>query len=215
MKKVLIILTVLMLSFISVLPAQVFKKGKSFIGAGLAFGPYFQTIQMGENTGTNKTSSFVNQIDYEYGILDQVGIGIMYRRNTYFFTDSMPSSSKKSNAFLFSNILHFINKKHLDIFLGMAYGPGFYYYNAQNNTTNTNIVLQGIGLNYCAFGGLRHFISSSFGINFGFSYDNFSYDITNYKVNDINQFKKFRNNYNLNYSGFNIFGGVNFLLTKN
>jgi hypothetical protein len=214
MREVLIFFSVLMLSCIQLLPAQVFKKGNSYAGGSLAFGRYGQTVQIGDKTGSQNISSLVLFADYEYGLLDQVGIGFLFRKNFYIYGDSLNTHSKISNAFLFSNVLHFLNNESLDLYLGMAYGPGFYNHNARSRTTASSVVLKGMGLNYTAFAGIKQLFYERLGVNFGLSYDNFSYEIHTYSINRIDQFKRFRNNYNINYSGMNIFGGINYLLTK-
>ena len=192
--------------------SQVFEKKKSYLDLGLGIGGYGITTQKGESSGNNNAAAIVFPLNYEYGLLNQVGIGLQYRGNRYISNDSLNKSSSKSKAFLLSNNLHLINNSVLDIYLGISYGIAFYnYQGAQNQEV---VILKGGGFSYLTYGGIKTYIKKKLGLNIGVSYNDYSFEIYRFKVNNVNQIKQSPDNYNKNFSGIDLTVGFSYKISK-
>lgn len=193
--------------------AQAFKKDKNYINLGLGIGGYNATTQIGEKVFEKRAGSLVSSINYEYGLLNQVGLGGQFQRGRYFSGDSTLIEKTTSNTYLFSNTLHFLNNDLMDLYLGISYGLSSYKFYSKNEAGNETLI-KGLGFSYFVFSGIKVYFTKRTGFVLGINYNNLSYEIHTYKINQKNQFQNTRQNYNINYSGMNIQAGIAIALSK-
>ncbi|MDQ3191181.1 MAG: hypothetical protein M3Q58_06285 [Bacteroidota bacterium] len=193
--------------------AQAFKKGSHYLNTGLGIGGYNSTTQIGEKVFEKGAGSLLLPINYEYGLLNQVGMGLQFQRGRYFFGDTARSEKIISNSFLISNTLHFLNNEFIDLYFGISYGLSSYNSRSLDKAEN-EILMKGLGFSYFVYSGIKVYFTSKMGIFIGINYNNLSYEINTYQINYHNQFELARNNYNINYTGINIQGGFAILLSK-
>lgn len=147
----------------------------------------------------------------EYNLLNEIGIGIMYRPNWISNKDSVAGKGTLQNLY-FSNILHLLNGKNADLSFALHYGPGFHSY--KSNANNIKTLVKAVGFNYVA--GLRGtFFSGNFAVIIGASYANYPLTITTWEENGANRLDRSGgNNYNINYTGVEISFGIMYRLHR-
>lgn len=132
---------------------------------------------------------------YEYGLSDDIGIGLTYRyylanfTETYIYSETTNYNSRieykdignykiTKNALAARLNYHFINEKKIDLFLGFSLGYSVLQYEySYSSTKPQHVPIQRfefsefplyIGLNL----GMRYYIDKNFGINFEVGYEN-------------------------------------------
>ncbi|HET6243945.1 MAG: hypothetical protein H0V01_15460 [Bacteroidetes bacterium] len=193
--------------------AQGFKKGSHYLNSGLGFGVYNVTTQIGDKVSEKDAGSFIIPLNYEYGLLNQVGLGGQYQWGRYSSSDSAIQSNISSHTFLFSNTLHFLNDDLIDLYFGISYGFGTYKYRAANSTGNETLI-KGGGFAYLVSSGVKIHITQGTGVFLGVNYNNSSYQINTYRIDDKNEINYSRKNYNINFTGINILCGISIVLSE-
>ena len=194
--------------------SQVFKKGGHYVSPGLGFGIYNANTQIGDKILSVKEGSFVLPINYEYALLDQVGLGLQLQHNFYFLPkDSSIYSRTSTNVISFNNTLHFLNNDIVDIFFGISYGLSRYSHYSKKNPGNETLI-KGLGFSYLVFSGIKYKITQRSSIFVSLNYNNLFTEIHTYYVNSRNEFEYNRENYNINNTGFNIQTGMVLVLGR-
>ena len=202
------LLVFLIFSISSETHSQVFKKGKHYISPGLGFGIYKANTQIGDKIFSVREGSFVFPLNYEYALLDQVGLGLQLQHNLYFLPkDSSIYSRTSTNVISINNTLHFLNNEMVDLFLGISYGLSTYSHHAKSNHHNETLI-KGLGFSYLVFSGVKYKITQRASIFVSLNYNNLFTEIHTYYINSRNEFEYNRENYNINNTGLNLQTGI-------
>jgi hypothetical protein len=192
---------------------QLQKKGNSFASLMLGLGGHGYLYQTGDMVTTGPAGTLAIPLDYEYMMLDRVGIGGQFRKNHFLQSDTAAKSSRSSNTFLFTNVLHFLDNNYIDFYLGIGYGLGTYKHNSRSDK-DVYSQTKGIGLCYTVYSGARVHLLENVSLKFGLSYDNLSYGINSVKVDGKEVFRRSGNGHSINYQGMFIFGGLSLCLSN-
>ncbi|MFN7015496.1 MAG: hypothetical protein ACK4ON_14625, partial [Bacteroidia bacterium] len=149
----------------------------------------------------------------EYALLNQVGIGFIFKRNLYIM-DAPGISSRKtsnSNSLMFTNNVHIINIKQFDFSISIQYGLGYF----EQNLTYIDIkrVMRGSGINYGSDFMLRVFPTDNIAFFSGFALNNYSFDLINYAENG-ERFNLKSQNRSANIIGSDFIIGITYLPIK-
>lgn len=196
--------------FISInIHAQSFEKKNWYIDIGLGSGVHTMNLQVKEDVYEWKTSNAVLPFRFEYALLNQFGIGFIYKRNLYIMDtpgiDSRKSSN--SNSLMFTNNVHVINSKKFDFSISIQYGLGYFEQNL--NYLNIKRTMRGSGINYGADFMIRIKHTDNLALFLGFAFNNYSYDLINYAENG-ERFNLKGHNRSVNIIGSDFFVGFTF-----
>lgn len=189
--------------------AQSFEKKNWYIYSGLGSGLNNMNLQIKENVYQWETNNIVLPLRFEYALLNQIGIGFIFKRNLYIMANPDIDSRKtsNSNSLMFTNNIHVINTKHFDFSISIQYGLGYFEQNL--NYLNTKRIMHGLGINYGADFIIRIFNTSSIDFFSGFSTNRYSYDLINYTENG-ERFNLKGQNRSVNIIGSDFFVGITY-----
>jgi hypothetical protein len=164
--------------------AQSFERNNWYLDFGLGVGINNMNLQVKENVNEWKSGTVVLPFRLEYALLNQIGIGFIFKRNLYTMDVSGITSRKtsNSNSLLFTNNVHIINIKQFDFSISIQYGLG--YLEQDFNYLNINRVIKGIGINYGADFMLRVFPTDNMAFFSGLALNNYAFDLLSYAENN-------------------------------
>jgi hypothetical protein len=191
--------------------AQSFLKNHFVIENGLGIANYNVNIQIDEELFDRNSGAFILESKVEYALLNQVGAGLIFQRTLYAMNDTstLKRIASNSNSLLFSNNLHLINLKELDVSFSIAYGLGnFNQQFVAGRRTNSVDVIKGLGINYLVNLNFRIFPTNELGLYFCITGTRFFFDIYEYKQNGEEIPLPSHLNQTINLRGFNLTGGI-------
>lgn len=163
--------------------AQSFERNHWYVDFGLGVGTNNINLQVKEDVYEWKTGTVVLPFRFEYALLNQVGIGFIFKRNLYAMNVPGISSRKtsNSNSLMFTNNVHVINIKQFDFSISIQYGLGYFEQNI--NYMDIKRVMRGSGINYGADFILRIFPTDNMAFFSGITFNNYSFDLLSYAEN--------------------------------
>lgn len=193
--------------------SQSFLRNNWYIDFGIGTGTNTINLQVKENVYEWKTTTAVLPLRFEYALLNQIGIGFIYKRNIYSLNAPEISSRRtsNSNSIMFTNNVHVININQFDFSVAIQYGIGYLEQNF--NYLNIKREMRGSGINYGADFLLRIFPSNNMAFFSGISLNNFSFDLINYAENS-ERFNLKNQNRSANILGSDFFVGITYLPLK-
>ncbi len=142
--------------------AQSFEKGTGVADAGIGFSLYHSEVTQTNPDWNEKDTvgAIIFPVNYEYGILNWLGVGGMFRFSNYIEGDS--SSTQAVGTDIAGRVnLHALRKKRVDLLAGITFGYSFIRYSA-NDALGTEA--KGHGINFGVEGITRFYFSDHFGI---------------------------------------------------
>lgn len=205
-----IVLSISLFVFITFeIHAQSFEKKNWYMDFGFGVGTNTINLQVKENVYEWKTGTVVLPIRVEYALLNQLGIGIFFKRNLYTM-DAPGIDSRKtsnSNSFMFTNNIHVINIKQFDFSISIQYGLGYFEQNL--NYLDIKRTMIGSGINYGADFLIRVFPTDNMAFFSGLALNNYSFDLINYSENG-ERFNLKSQNRSANIIGSDFFVGITY-----
>lgn len=189
--------------------AQSFERNNWYLDFGFGVGTNNMNLQVKEDVYEWKTGTVVLPFRFEYALLNQLGIGFIFKRKLYTM-DTPGITSRKtsnSNSLMFTNNVHVINIKQFDFSISIQYGLGYFEQNV--NYLDIKRVMRGSGINYGADFMLRVFPTDNMAFFSGLALNNYSFDLLSYAENG-ERFNLKSQNRSANIIGSDFFVGITY-----
>ena len=149
--------------------AQSFEKGKGVADAGIGFALYHnEATQTNPDWNEKDTAgAIIFPVNYEYGIMNWLGVGGMFRFSNYIEGDSSSTQAVGTDVSGRINFHAPLSSKRIDLLAGVTFGYSFIRYSA-NDALGTEA--KGHGINFGVEGMARFYFSDHFGIFFNGGY---------------------------------------------
>lgn len=184
---------------------NLFEKGSHHFDFNLAVGLNKITTQLQENSSNNTALNIdIPVLAYEYRLLNEIGIGMQFKKGNYFFTANQEYLT--TNSLLIINNLHFIGKTNFDFFTGAAYGISSYKTVNSERKYSSN----GLGMAFEVYLASRLILKEKFTFNIKVAYNDEIYKTTTYSLNNM-EYQSTKNAANYIYlKGMNVFFGISY-----
>ncbi len=209
MLKIILSLIFVGLFYTTAFTQKLFEKGMHYFDFNLAVGLNKITTQLQENSSNNNALNInIPVLAYEYGLLNEIGIGLQFKKGNSFFTANPEYLT--TNSLLIINNLHFIRKTNFDFFTGAAYGiSGYKTVNSERKYSSN-----GLGMAFEFYLSSRYRYNEKFNFNVKMAYNDEIYTIRNYTLNN-SEYQSVKNESNYIYlKGMNVFFGITYKLIK-
>jgi hypothetical protein len=184
---------------------NLFEKGSHHFDFNLALGLNKITTQLLENSSNNNALTInIPVLAYEYSLLNEIGIGLQFKKGNFFFTANPEYLT--TNSLLIINNLHFIRKTNFDFFTGAAYGiSGYKTLNSERKYSSS-----GLGMAFELYLASRIQFKEKFTFNIKVVYNDEIYKMTRYSLNNM-EYQSTKNVANYIYlKGMNVFFGISY-----
>lgn len=188
---------------------NLYEKGNHYLDVNIAFGGNKVYTQLSDELNkTNSINISLPALTYEYGLLNEIGVGMQVQDNHY-FSKKIPTYLS-STTFLINNNLHYIKKENFDFIVGIGYGLGIY----KAKDREFKYISNGSGFAYNIYIASRFILSEKLTINAKMLWNDESYKMTHLNFNTIEYQLNKNSDYYTYLKGIHLSFGITFNLKK-
>ena len=188
---------------------NLYEKGNHYLDVNISLGGNRVYTQLNDELSkSNSKNISLPALNYEYGLLNEIGIG-MQVKNSHYFSEKIPAYLS-TTTFLINNNLHYIKKENFDFIVGIGYGLGIY----KAKDTGFKYISNGSGFAYDIYIASRFILSEKLTINAKILWNDESYKMTHLNFNTIEYQLNKNSNYYTYLKGIHLSFGITFNLKK-